>query len=144
MIGEIIVKGNSVMKGYYKHPEITSKAIINGWLHTGDIGYIDEDGFLYLTGRLKNVIISGGINIYPEEIEQILLEHESVKDACVMGEEHDLLGEIPVAKVILNKDIVVSELKKYCSNLIADYKIPYRIDKVDSLPKTFNGKIKRY
>lgn len=78
--GEIIVKGNNVMKGYYKQPEITNETIRNAWLHTGDLGYLDGDGYLYLTGRIKNIIISGGINIYPEEIEQILLQHECVDD----------------------------------------------------------------
>ena len=68
------------MKGYFKQPQITNNTIINGWVHTGDLGYLDKDGFLYLTGRIKNMIISGGINIYPEEIEQILLEHEAVAE----------------------------------------------------------------
>lgn len=143
-IGEIVVKGKNTMKGYYKQPEITNQTIRDGWVYTGDLGYIDDDGFLYLTGRIKNMIISGGINIYPEEIEQILLQHDCVSDACVIGEDHKLLGEVPVAKVILKFPIPVSELKKYCSDKLADYKTPTKFVIVDELPKTYNGKIKRY
>lgn len=143
-MGEIIVRGKNIMKGYYKRPDITSETIRNGWLHTGDLGYLDGDGFLYLTGRIKNIIISGGINVYPEEIEQLLLQHESVEDACVVGEEHKLLGEVPVAKVVLKHEISQVELKLYCTEKLADYKVPSRFDIVDSLPKTYNGKTKRY
>jgi long-chain acyl-CoA synthetase len=143
-IGEIVVKGNNTMKGYYKQPEITKETTRNGWLHTGDLGYFDDDGFLYLTGRIKNIIISGGINIYPEEIEQLLLQHECIDDVCVIGEEHKMLGEVPVARVVLKVDMTAAELKQYCSQKLTDYKIPVRFDFVESLPKTYNGKIKRF
>lgn len=143
-IGEIVVKGKNTMKGYYKQPKITEQTIRDGWVYTGDLGYIDDDGFLYLAGRIKNIIISGGINIYPEEIEQILLQNEHVSDVCVIGEEHELLGEVPVAKVILKQAINSNELRNYCSERLADYKIPIRFEIVDNLPKTYNGKIKRY
>lgn len=143
-IGEIVVKGNNTMKGYYKHPQLTKETINDEWLHTGDLGYLDDDGYLYLTGRMKNVIVSGGINIYPEEIEQLLLCHECVGDVCVIGMEHDLLGEVPIAKIVLDSDVTESELKQYCIAYLADYKVPVRFDFVESLPKTYNGKIKRY
>lgn len=143
-IGEIIVSGKNIMKGYYKQPTITSEVIRNGWIHTGDLGYIDSDGFLYISGRIKNMIISGGINIYPEEIEHILLQHESVKDACVLSEEHDLLGEVPIAKVVLKDELDISLLKEYCMAYLSDYKVPRRFDIVYHLEKTYNGKTRRY
>jgi long-chain acyl-CoA synthetase len=143
-IGEIVVKGNNTMKGYYKQPEITRKTICDGWLHTGDLGYFDDEGYLYLTGRIKNIIISCGINIYPEEIEQLLLQHECVEDVCVIGEEHEMMGEVPVAKIVLKSDVSAAELKQFCSTKLADYKVPVRFDFIDSLPKTYNGKIKRF
>lgn len=143
-IGEIVVQGPNIMRGYYKKQEATDNVIRNGWLHTGDLGRFDEDGFLYITGRIKNMIISGGINIYPEEIEQIILQHDDVEDVCVYGEENDMLGEIPVAKVVLKKEVSPVDLKRYCAQYLTDYKIPHRFEIVESLPKTYNGKVKRY
>lgn len=143
-IGEIVVKGKNIMKGYYKNPELTKSIIRDGWLHTGDLGYKDDEGFLFLTGRIKNIIISGGINIYPEEIEQILQQHESVEDCYVYGKEDELLGEVPVAKVVLSETINIGILKDYCSRYLAKYKIPTNFEIVDSLEKTYNGKTKRF
>ncbi|MDF2943097.1 MAG: putative AMP-dependent synthetase and ligase [Herbinix sp.] len=143
-IGEIVVQGNNVMKGYYKQPEITAQTIKNGWLKTGDLGYLDQDEFLYITGRIKNIIISGGINIYPEEIEQLLISHDCIDESCVVGENHDLLGEVPVAKVVLKHEITQSELREYCLSRLANYKVPVRFDFVKEIPKTYNGKTKRY
>lgn len=143
-IGEIVVNGNNIMKGYYKKPELTKRTINNGWLHTGDLGYFDNEGFLYLTGRIKNIIISNGINIYPEEIEELLLQHESVEDVIVLGKKHKIKGEIPIAKIVLKSKITEFELKEYCSKRIADYKIPVEFEFVDYLPKTYNGKNKRF
>lgn len=141
--GEICVFGNSIMKGYFKRQDITDNTIVNGWVHTGDVGYYDEDGFIYLNGRIKNMIISGGINIYPEEIEQILFSYEGIKEAVVVGEENDLLGEVPVAKIVLSKEIDFNNLKSYCAKLMSSYKIPVRFDCVEEIPHTYNGKIKR-
>lgn len=144
VIGEVVVNGNNVMKGYYKKTEISKEIKRNGWLHTGDLGYLDDDGYLFLTGRKKNVIISGGINIYPEEIEQILLQHENIADVYVYGMEHEILGEVPAAKVILNSDVAIDELKRYSSENLANYKVPVKFDIVSNLPKTYNGKIQRH
>jgi long-chain acyl-CoA synthetase len=147
-VGEIIVKGENVMRGYYKRPEVTSETIKNGWLHTGDLGKFDEEGYIYLLGRIKNIIISGGINIYPEEVEELLLSHKSVEDAYVLGQPHDLLGEVPVAQVVLHKDIVDvptdREILDYCQGQLAQYKIPVYITIVDQIEKTKTNKIKRH
>lgn len=142
-IGEIVVKGNNVMKGYYKQRRKTEEIIQKGWIHTGDLGYFDRDGYLFLTGRLKNIIISGGINIYPEEIEQILLQHECVEDVVVMGKPHHLLGEVPVAKIVRKSEVDEEELKRFCRIKVAGYKVPVEFEYVEKLDRTYNGKIKR-
>lgn len=142
--GEVAVIGRNVMKGYFKNKEATSIALRNNLLHTGDRGYLDEEGYLYLTGRIKNIIISGGINIYPEEIEMIILQYEGVKDVLVTGEKHELLGEVPVAKVIVSDESVLAGVRDYCSKHLANYKVPVRFDIVKYLKKTYNGKNRRY
>lgn len=145
-IGEIIVQGENVMKGYYKKPIETSNVKKNGWLYTGDLGKFDEEGYIYLVGRRKNVIISGGLNIYPEEIEELLINHPHIKEVCVVGERHDFLGEVPIAKVVLNKEmdpIGEHELLKYCSEHMETYKVPNKIIFLKNLEKTATGKIKR-
>lgn len=142
-IGEIIIQGKNIMKGYYKKEQLTKKTIIDNWLHTNDLGYFDDEGYLYLTGRKTNMIISGGINIYPEEIEQILIGHPSIKEVCVLAEEHALLGEVPIAKIVVKNDAIVHNYRDFCIDKLADYKIPIRFDIVDKLEKTYNGKIKR-
>ncbi len=143
--GEILVKGDNVMKGYYKRNEITKRVKKNSWLYTGDIGYLDNDGYLFLVGRKKNIIISGGINIYPEEIEQMLMNFPEVKETYVYGIEHEVLGEIPVAKIVVkeNQSIDINEVIKFCKQKLAAYKVPKKIVIVDSIEKTYNGKIKR-
>lgn len=144
-IGEIVVKGPNIMKGYYKQPEITKKVLKSGWLHTGDLGYLDDDGYLYISGRIKNMIISGGINVYPEEIEEVLMNHVAVAECCVIAENHLLLGEVPIAKIVLKENNYSKEnFREYLQRYLSDYKIPYRFDFVDWLPKTYNGKIQRY
>ena len=142
-IGEIAIQGKNVMKGYYKQDEITKKTIVDKWLHTNDLGYLDSEDYLYLTGRKTNMIISGGINIYPEEIEEILLNHPNIKEVCVVSEEHILLGEVPIAKIVVKDDTVADNYREFCTDKLADYKIPIRFDIVDHLDKTYNGKIRR-
>ncbi|MBN2737509.1 MAG: acyl--CoA ligase [Spirochaetales bacterium] len=144
--GEIIVRGNNVMKGYYNHNEITSETIKDGWLHTGDIGYKDEDDFIFITGRKRNIIIKAGTNIYPEEIEEVLLYHPQIKEALVYGEYDDDFGEIPVAKVTIKKQTkgtLEKEIISFCKSWLSDFKIPQKIYIVDKLEKTLTGKIIR-
>lgn len=140
--GEIIVRGKNIMKGYYKRSDATHETIRNGWLYTGDLGYRDHEGYLYIKGRKKNVIISGGINIYPEEIEQIINDYEKVEDVRVYGEPDHMLGEVPVAQIVAH-DIDMDSLKVYCKENLTKYKIPVRFYVVDALEKTYNGKLKR-
>ena len=143
--GEIVVKGPNVMKGYYKQEEKTKDILKNGWLHTGDIGHLDAEGYLYLTGRKKNMIIVGGINVYPEEIEEILMEYPNVKEARVFGKKDELFGEVPIAEIVLSdsRDFSITDLKKYCKELLTDIKVPKQFTIVKDLVKTYNGKIKR-
>ena len=100
-VGEICGRGPLMTPGYYKRPELTEKTIIDGWLHSGDVGYIDEDGFLYLVDRIKDMIISGGVNVYPKDIEEIMIGHADVTEVAVFGVPDDRWGEVPVAAVTL-------------------------------------------
>lgn len=147
-IGEIIVKGDNVMRGYYKRPQITNDTIKSGWLYTGDLAKYDEEGYIYLVGRKKNIIINGGINVYPEEIEELLLNHGAVKEALVYGISHEILGEVPAAKIVLNQKIDYKpsseELINYCVDKLSKYKVPTEIYFVNKLEKTKTNKIKRY
>jgi long-chain acyl-CoA synthetase len=143
VVGEILAQGKNIMKGYYKQEAITKKNLVDGWLHTGDLGYFDHEGYLYITGRIKNMIISGGQNLYPEEIEEIILTHHSVKEVYVYAKSHALLGEVPVADVVMSDTVKVGELPVYLEKRLAKHKIPVEFNVVESLEKTYNGKIKR-
>lgn len=147
-VGELLVSSKSVMKGYYNDAESTNKTLRQGWLYTGDIAEIDDDGFIYIKGRKKNIINSGGMVIHPEEIEKVLLNYPSVNKALVYAKKHDLLMEIPVAKVVLHDAIneidAISNIRKHCVNHLASHKVPYEIEIVDALDETESGKIKRY
>ncbi|KST91466.1 Long-chain-fatty-acid--CoA ligase [Lactococcus lactis subsp. lactis] len=144
-LGQIIVKGNNVFKGYFRRKELTAETIQKGWLYTGDLGKFDKDGYLYIVGRLKNVIISGGLNIYPEEVEEILRNHPFIENALVKKEENELLGEIPVADIVLNSQnkLTETDILTYCLENLENYQIPKKINIVNTLPKTYNNKIKR-
>jgi len=141
--GEIIVKGDNVMQGYYKREDATEETIINGWLLTGDIGKLDEDGYLYILDRKKDLIISKGVNIYPREIEEICLKFNGVKECAVVGMKDEQSGEIPVAFIELEEDAKVKEgeLKKFLKSQLANYKVPKHIYFVEELPKNATGKV---
>ena len=144
LVGDIFVKTPCLMIGYYKNEALTQETIKDGWLDTGDIGFFDQDGYLYITGRKRNIIISGGINIYPEEIEAVLETHPSVKKAIVYGEANHLLGEIPCVEIEANSTIHdVEELKNYCKLYLSEYKVPYKITLTEKIDTTLNGKTKR-
>jgi acyl-CoA synthetase (AMP-forming)/AMP-acid ligase II len=106
-VGEICGRSPCLMSGYYKRPDLTAKAIVDGWLHSGDAGYLDEDGYLFLVDRLKDMIISGGVNVYPKDIEEVLVQHPAVLEAAVFGAADARWGEVPVAAVVLRKGATV-------------------------------------
>lgn len=137
--GEVIVRGEIVMKGYWQHPEATAKTIQDGWLHTGDIGRLSEDGYLTLLDRSKDLIISGGSNIYPREVEEILLTHPDVEDVSVIGRQDADWGEIVVAYFVGTAS--AQELDKLCLDRIARFKRPKDYVAVKSLPKSHYGKV---
>ena len=143
--GEIVIKGPCVMKGYWNKPEETAAVLKNGWLHTGDVGYMDEDGYIYLTDRKKDLIIRGGENIYPKEIENILHQHPAVLEAGVIGIPDEVYGEAVKAFVVLKKGGTASceELMNFCKDNMPTYKRPKVIQLMNDLPKSAVGKILR-
>lgn len=143
--GEIIVKGVTVMKGYWKEPEETENAIRDGWLHTGDIGKMDRDGYFYIVGRKKELIITGGFNVYPAEVEEVIYQHPAVLEVGVYGVPDTYRGEAVKAAIVIKKGATLSaeEIQNWCRERLTRYKVPRIIDFRDSLPKTAVGKILR-
>ena len=141
--GEIATRSDLVMKGYWRNPEATAETIVNGWLYTGDMGYIDDNGYLFIMDRSKDMIISGGENIYPREIEEVLIRHSAVREVAVIGIPDPKWGEAIKAIVAQNPGISVTEqeLIDFCKDNIASYKKPKSVDFVDELPKNNYGKI---
>ncbi len=142
-IGEIIVKGDCVMQGYYKNPYETENTVINGWLRTGDLGYVDEDGYVYIVDRKKDLIICKGINVYPREIEELLNAHPKVEISAVVGKKDEHHGEIPVAFVKRAEDAELkeAELRTYLKDKLASYKIPKQFIFLEELPLNATGKV---
>ena len=141
--GEVVVKGHNVMKGYLGRPEATATALRGGWFHTGDIGTFDEDGFLSITDRVKDMIVRGGFNVYPREVEEVLMTHPAVSLAAVLGVPDDRLGEEVKAFVVLvpGAEVTADELVAWSKQQMADYKYPRRIAFLDELPMNATGKI---
>ncbi|MDI9259255.1 o-succinylbenzoate--CoA ligase [Alicyclobacillus sendaiensis] len=147
--GEILVQGPTVFAGYYNRKEETERALSGGWLHTGDIGRFDEDGFLYVLDRRADLIVSGGENVYPAEIESQMLALPGVVDAGVVGKPDDEWGQVPVAFVVLEPGKVLTDemaraLREELRARLAHYKVPAEIRQVDALPRTASGKLMRY
>jgi long-chain acyl-CoA synthetase len=142
-VGELIVSGDAVMKGYLNQPQATAEAMRGGWLHTGDLARMDEDGYIYIVDRKKEMIIRGGYNIYPREIEEILYKHKAVLEAAVMGVPNADLGEEVAAAVVLRPGTKTTpeELRLFVKDQVAPYKYPRIIKILDELPKTAAGKI---
>jgi long-chain acyl-CoA synthetase len=141
--GEVVVKGHNVMKGYLGRPEATAAAVRGGWFHTGDIGTFDDDGFLSITDRVKDMIVRGGFNVYPREVEEVLMTHPAVSLAAVLGVPDDRLGEEVKAFVVLapGAEVTADELVAWSKQQMADYKYPRRIAFLDELPMNATGKI---
>ena len=144
-IGELIVKGPQVMKGYWNNEAETAKTLKDGWLYTGDLGTMDADGFCYILDRRKDIIIAGGFNIYPREVEEVLYEHPAVAEAVVAGIVDAYRGETVKAYIVLKEGATVTEdeLKQFCKERLAAYKVPKVYEFRESLPKTLVGKILR-
>ncbi|WLR50320.1 o-succinylbenzoate--CoA ligase [Bacillus tianshenii] len=143
--GEIVVKGPNVTNGYYRRRDATREAIQDGWFYTGDIGFLDEDGFLYVLDRRSDLLISGGENVYPAEIESVLLEHEAIEEAGICGVESEKWGEVPAAFVVFQEgeSASVDELIHFCSQKLASYKVPKIFYKVEQLPRNASKKLLR-
>jgi len=142
-IGEIIVRGDNVMQGYLNNPTATDETIVNGWLLTGDMGYLDDEGFLFIVDRKKDLIISKGINIYPREIEEVINAFEGVGASAVVGMPDEKSGEVPVAFVEAaeGETVDVAALKRYLKEKLANFKLPRDVRLVDALPKNATGKV---
>jgi long-chain acyl-CoA synthetase len=144
-IGEIVVRGEAVMREYFRNPEATAETLRSAWLHTGDIGYRDGDGYFFIVGRKKEMIIRGGENIYPKEIEEVVYRHPAVQEAAVVGVPDPIWGEIVCACVVpkTGMKLAKQEIVDLCKANLADFKVPARVEIVDSFPKTPTGKIQK-
>ena len=143
--GEILLKGPQMSQGYYKKPDESAEAFRDGWFHTGDIGYMDDEGYLYIVDRKTDMIIAGGYNVYPREIDEVLYEHPKVKEACAVGLPDRYRGETVKAFIVLREgeSLTESEVVAYCRENMAAYKVPKTIEFMDELPKSAIGKVLR-
>lgn len=141
--GEIVIRGHNVMKGYWRRPRETAAAIRDGWFHTGDLGRVDEDGYFFVVDRKKDLIIRGGYNVYPREVEEVLYEHPAVAEAAVVGVPHPGLGEEVAAAVVLRPGATATaeELRDHVKAQVAPYKYPRIVWITDALPKSATGKL---
>jgi long-chain acyl-CoA synthetase len=142
-VGEILIRGHNVMKGYLGRPEQTAEAFRGGWFHTGDLGYVDEDGFFFVVDRSKDLVIRGGYNVYPREVEEVLFAHPDIVEAAVIGKPDERLGEEVVAVVVVREGAELDEAAviAYCKERIAAYKYPREVRFIASLPKGATGKV---
>jgi long-chain acyl-CoA synthetase len=147
-IGELVVRGPQVMKGYWNNQVETDRTIRNGWLYTGDIARMDADGFFYIEDRKKDMVNVGGLKVFPREIEEVLYEHPKVKEAAVAGVHHRVRGEVLVAHVVPadggDPKQLKRELRDFCAQRLSAYKVPRRFEIVTEIPKTFIGKAIRW
>jgi len=144
-LGEILLKGPQLTQGYYKKSEETAKAIRDGWFYTGDIGYMDEEGYLYIVDRKKDMIIVSGFNVYPRDIDEVLFEHPKIKEACAVGIPDPYRGETIKAFVSLKEGetMTAEEVTAFCREKLTGYKVPKQVEFMDDLPKSTVGKVLR-
>jgi len=143
-VGELLIKGHVVMTGYHDDPDATGQTIVDGWLHTGDLGYVDDEGFYYIVDRIKDMIIRGGFNIYPREVEEVLYRHPAIREAAVLGRPDERLGEEIVAVIVLKPDageVSAEQITEFCRESLVRYKVPREIRFVDQLPRNASGKV---
>lgn len=146
VVGELVIKGETTMKGYYKNPEATAETIRNGWVHSGDLGVMDEEGYITLVDRKKDMIITGGENVYSKEVEDALFEHPKISMAVVIGVPHPTWGEtvMAVATLAPEQQLTLGELTGFLKTRLADYKIPRLMEIVETLPVNVAGKVMKY
>jgi acyl-CoA synthetase (AMP-forming)/AMP-acid ligase II len=146
VVGELAIKGETIMKGYYKDPEATKEAIKDGWVYSGDLGVMDDEGYITLVDRKKDMIITGGENVYSKEVEDAIYENPKIKEAVIIGVPHQNWGETVVAVACLHEDtsLTIEELREFLKTRIADYKIPRRLEIVAELPRNVSGKVLKY
>jgi long-chain acyl-CoA synthetase len=142
-VGEIVIRGHNVMKGYWNKADATAEVMKGGWFHSGDMGKVDEDGYFFIVDRKKDLIIRGGYNVYPREVEEVLYEHPAIREAAVVAVPHDDLGEEVGAAVVLKdgEELDAVTLQAFVKENVAAYKYPRHIWFVDELPKGPTGKI---
>ncbi len=142
-VGEIAIKGPNVMRGYYRSPEKTAEVLKDGWFFTGDLGYLDADSYLWIVGRAKELIIRGGQNIYPREVENVIAKLQGVLDVAVIGVPEPIMGERVKACIVLDKDakVTAEEVRDFCQKRLADYKVPRVVEFIETMPRNSTGKI---
>ena len=144
VVGEIVARGANVTAGYWQRPKETAAALRGGWLRTGDLARVDKDGYVHLVGRTKDMLVSGGLNVYPREVELRLEEHPAIREAAVVGVADERWGEVPVAFLVVANDAppnLQSDVAGFLSKRLARYKVPKRYELVDALPRNSNGKL---
>jgi acyl-CoA synthetase (AMP-forming)/AMP-acid ligase II len=143
--GEIVVRGEQVMSGYWKLPEATAEALRDGWMHTGDAGFVDEAGYVFIRDRMKDMIVTGAENVYPAEVEAVLIQHPDILEVSVIGVPDDRWGEAPLAVIVLRDgaNLSAAEVESFCRGKLGGYKIPRRCEVVASLPRNAAGKVLR-
>ena len=143
MVGEIAVKGPQLMKSYWNLPEETAKALVDGWLYTGDAARMDEEGFIYIQDRIKDMIVTGGENVYPKEVENALFDHANIADAAVIGVPNEKYGEAILAFIVTRDGSVIDteELITFCRERLAGFKVPRQIEFIDEIPRNASGKV---
>jgi acyl-CoA synthetase (AMP-forming)/AMP-acid ligase II len=146
VVGELAIKGETIMKGYYKNPEATREAIKDGWVYSGDLGTMDDEGYITLVDRKKDMIITGGENVYSKEVEDAIFENPKIASAVIIGVPHPQWGETVMAVATLKEgqELTLAELREFLKPRIADYKIPRLLEVVDALPINVSGKVLKY
>jgi acyl-CoA synthetase (AMP-forming)/AMP-acid ligase II len=146
VVGELVIKGETTMKEYYKNPEATAETIRDGWVHSGDLGIMDEEGYITLVDRKKDMIITGGENVYSKEVEDAVAEHPAVAQGVVIGVPHPQWGETVMAVVVPKEgeSVTLDEMGEFLSSRLADYKIPRLLESVEALPMNVSGKVLKY
>ena len=146
-VGELVAKGPQIMKGYWNKPKETEEALKDGWLRTGDLGYMDENGLFYYVNRVTNLINVAGYKVWPDEVENVIYEHPAVLECAVVSSPDEIKGEVPKAFIVLKEEfkekVSAEEIVEYCKRKLAPFKVPKKVEFVDELPKSPVGKILR-